>query len=414
MPITVITLIAVAALVATGAFAQTATPAQLNQPGMAVLPSSTSSLTIGGMIDAGVFRQVSATTGQSTVNVGSNTASRLRFVGVEDMGGGNKATFWLEMQPSVTDGTTGSAGLFNRGAWASLSGGWGEVRLGRMGTNTISAVIVPDIQQGGAFYGFYGGGFLFSGMGGPGAQGAAWFAANPTRGGGLQASGTTGNTTAQASSTTNLNQTDPAKTAIDSTRYNRAIRYSLPAMLNGTLTANITSAYGNTGNGAGGGSQGVDVSYNAGALRSTFAYQRAGAEAGSDATGSLTTLGVNYNFGSFILGGALQSEKASGTGIVFNSGRSAGLAAFVPMGAATPFIKIGSHSYDTLGTNTSMVNVGVTYSLSKKTLVFVDYARNGATNTGTAASGTVAAGNVVAAVAVAAPRLFSVGLQTNF
>ncbi|MDI9334606.1 MAG: porin [Cytophagales bacterium] len=371
------TLVALAAsMIVSGAFAQ-------------------STLTISGMIDADVTRQV-ASTGASTVTVGSNTASRLRFVGVEDMGGGNKASFWLEMQPSVTDGATSATALFNRGAWAGLSGSWGEVRLGRMGTNTISAVVVPDIQQGGAFYGFSGGGFLFSGMAAPGTQGSTWFAANPTRGG--VAAGL-------ASSTSG-----------DVTRYTRAIRYSLPAMLNGTLNANITSAYGpsTSGNGAGGGSQGVDVSYNAGALRSTFAYQRAAAEAGSNATGSLTTLGVNYNFGSFILGGALQSEKASGTGIIFNSGRSAGLAAFVPMGAATPFIKFGSHSYDTLGTNVSMMNVGVTYSLSKKTLVFVDYARNGAANTGAAASGTVAAGNVVAGAAAAAPRLISAGLQTSF
>jgi len=55
------------------------------------------------------------------VSTGTNGASRLRFVGVEDLGSGTKATFWLEMQPSFQNGTISGAGLFNRGAWAGLS-----------------------------------------------------------------------------------------------------------------------------------------------------------------------------------------------------------------------------------------------------------------------------------------------------
>lgn len=367
------TLIAIAALAATGAFAQ-------------------SSVTISGMVDA-TYNTKSIGGGAVTNEIGSVTASRFRFVGSEDMGGGNKANFWLEMQPNINDGSISGA-AFNRGAWGGLSGGWGEVRLGRMGTNTISAVVLPDVQQGGAFYGFYGGGLLFSGMAAPGNLGSMWFAANPTRG---------SNTANYATSTGNAAL---GGTGGDSTRYTRAIRYSTPKFLDDSLAVNVTNAYGTTGGGSGGGSLGFDVAYAKGALRAALAYQKANAEttdAGQNA-GSLTTASFNYDLGKFIVGGALQSEKASGANVVFNSGKSFGLVGMLPLGAARPYIKLGTHSYDTMGTNVNMFNLGSTYNLSKNTLVYVDYARNNATNTGTA----------VGATAPTAPRIFVLGTQINF
>jgi predicted porin len=123
-------LIALAALAATTAFAQ-------------------SSVTISGTMDAGVMNQkFDNGTNVTNVSTGSNGASRLRFVGVEDIGNGTKANFWLEMQPSFQDGTTSAAGLFNRGAWLGLSDTtFGEIRLGRQGTNSVAAVCDID-QQG--------------------------------------------------------------------------------------------------------------------------------------------------------------------------------------------------------------------------------------------------------------------------
>ena len=113
-------LIALATLAATTAFAQ-------------------SSVTISGQLDAGIAATKNGD-GTAVTNMASGIhgASRLRFVGVEDVGGGTKANFWLEMQPDFTNGTTNSAGLFNRGAWLGLSNAsLGEIRLGRQGTNTI-------------------------------------------------------------------------------------------------------------------------------------------------------------------------------------------------------------------------------------------------------------------------------------
>jgi len=73
---------------------------------------------------------------------GSGT-SRVGFRGTEDLGGGLKANFMLEMGIRVDDGcvTTGAGNvcssgnsggnLFGRNAWGGISGGFGEVRVGR-------------------------------------------------------------------------------------------------------------------------------------------------------------------------------------------------------------------------------------------------------------------------------------------
>ncbi len=68
-------------------------------------------------------------------NSGYNT-SRLGFRGTEDLGGGLAASFWLEAPISNDDGATGVA-TFKRRSTVSLSGGFGEVRLGRDYTPTF-------------------------------------------------------------------------------------------------------------------------------------------------------------------------------------------------------------------------------------------------------------------------------------
>ncbi|MBS0426723.1 MAG: porin, partial [Proteobacteria bacterium] len=68
-------------------------------------------------------------------NSGYNT-SRIGFRGTEDLGGGLAASFWLEAGISNDDGKKGIDN-FNRRSTVSLSGGFGEVRLGRDYTPTF-------------------------------------------------------------------------------------------------------------------------------------------------------------------------------------------------------------------------------------------------------------------------------------
>ena len=110
------TLIALAAVAATGAaFAQ-------------------SSVTLYGVADMGL-QKVSGTSLQ--LNGGgaalNNGTSRWGVRGVEDLGGGLKASFNFEQGLSLDDGafTNGPTAPFARAAYMAVSGGFGEVSMGR-------------------------------------------------------------------------------------------------------------------------------------------------------------------------------------------------------------------------------------------------------------------------------------------
>ena len=110
------------------------------------LAAAQSSVTLFGVVDAGVSYQSASSrntlTGVTTTqrqwslaNSGYNS-SRLGFRGTEDLGGGLAASFWLEAPISNDDGATGVS-TFNRRSTVSLSGGFGELRLGRDYTATF-------------------------------------------------------------------------------------------------------------------------------------------------------------------------------------------------------------------------------------------------------------------------------------
>ncbi len=66
-------------------------------------------------------------------------SSRWGVRGVEDLGGGLKAGFWLEAAINPDDGTTNASRFWHRRTSVSLMGGFGEVRLGRFLTNQFTA-----------------------------------------------------------------------------------------------------------------------------------------------------------------------------------------------------------------------------------------------------------------------------------
>jgi len=122
----------VLALAALGAFAGAA--------------SAQSSVTIFGVVDLNVM---TVDNGDRTYSMGTDgmASSRLGFRGVEDLGGGLKAGFWLEMGLQADTGNGANAWgnssrdtnalVFNRRATVSLSNQWGELRLGRDYTATF-------------------------------------------------------------------------------------------------------------------------------------------------------------------------------------------------------------------------------------------------------------------------------------
>lgn len=132
------TLVAIAALSAISAFAQ-------------------SSVTLSGVVDIRLAIGNGDNFNRTSLSSSGISSSRLQFAGIEDLGGGLKAGFHLEAGVNPDDGTgaassstnqgigpfnavsgqnalvrSGTQGLtFNRRSTLSVMGGFGEVRLGR-------------------------------------------------------------------------------------------------------------------------------------------------------------------------------------------------------------------------------------------------------------------------------------------
>ena len=105
-----------------------------------------SSVTLFGIVDVNLQSLRSSGQGKVfAVGNGGLSTSRIGFRGIEDLGGGLNAGFWLEgsLNPdngggrttntnNQTNGTSGGGGFtFDREAYVSLGGNWGQLRLGR-------------------------------------------------------------------------------------------------------------------------------------------------------------------------------------------------------------------------------------------------------------------------------------------
>ena len=384
-------LIAMAAMVATGAFAQ-------------------SSLTISGQLDAGLVNFKSSTGTSSTAQgQGQFGASRLRFTGSEDLGGGLKANFNLEMQPNMANGGTSGNGLFNRAAWMELSSASvGSLRIGRQGT--VAMGLICGVDQSGCYSGFNGGGILFNGTNSTGR----WISGNVGRG---------QNGSAGISSLTS--GPGLAGGSGDVTRVTNAFTYMSPNFSG--FTAQLQYALGGAatpnGNSGNGNATGLSLNYANGPIMVGLAYQATNADLATTSKGNQTTIGGTYDFSVVKVGAIIQRESASsvaGSVPSWTSANGWALTATAPMGAFTPYLKVGSHKTNGIGAygvvngaDASMINFGTTYNLSKRTKVYADFARDGKGNSGRNNAG-VPAGLGVVGVNNSTPQVLAIGLQHTF
>lgn len=97
---------------------------------LAGMASAQTTVTVFGVLDAAATSVKNGSAGtRKTLSSGQSNTSRLGFRGEEDLGGGLKAGFWLEGQVDVDTG--GTSFDWQRRATVSLSGNFGELRLGR-------------------------------------------------------------------------------------------------------------------------------------------------------------------------------------------------------------------------------------------------------------------------------------------
>jgi predicted porin len=92
--------------------------------------SAQSSVTLFGVVDLNMRNVKNGSTSVKSLSQDGIASSRLGFRGVEDLGGGMRAGFWIEGATNPDTGTaTGQS--WQRRSTLSLMGGFGEIRLGR-------------------------------------------------------------------------------------------------------------------------------------------------------------------------------------------------------------------------------------------------------------------------------------------
>lgn len=281
--------------------------------------SAQSSVTLSGGIDAAIQR----VNGDWNMSTGNSGRTNFTLSGREDLGGGMYAFFALNYRFNQGTGQTNSpysSTQFWRQDWVGLGGAFGDVRLGRM---------LPPLQE-------FNGGFDPFGT------------------------ETIGSTHVNGA----FNQAGLAGGA----RVNNAIYYRSPNL--GGLSVHASIAAGdqqisgtpttNFGNGAER-PVGLAVSYAAGPIRAALAYDRNAID--------LKTVGIYgaYNFGFADL--MFQYEKPDVSSSDDTSIWSIG--ARVPVGATT--FKIGYRNWS--DAEQKKLAAGLDYSLSKRTIVYTDVAK---------------------------------------
>lgn len=120
--------------------------AAVTAPSLAQSPPAPFSSVLFGVIDVSLraVKNGSAHTLKSESTDGLSS-SRIGFRGLEDLGDGFKAGFWLEAPVSADSGTSNATRFWNRRSTVSLiEPTWGELRAGRDNTPTKNALDLYD------------------------------------------------------------------------------------------------------------------------------------------------------------------------------------------------------------------------------------------------------------------------------
>lgn len=262
-------------------------------------------------------------------NTLNNGTSRYGFRGVEDLGGGMKAGFNFEAGISLADGSGNKSGgqTFSRAANVSLMGGFGEIRAGRSLTPSYYSVASWELT-GTANYSVVANQFGFAGAG---------------------------------------------------SRDNALVMYRSPSF--GGLTVDFGTLL--KGNSAAGNVSKNDlaVTYAAGPLTASLAYNKA------TGTAKNMAIGAKYNLGTFAVAGSIQDPAGDKKG--FTIGASA------PMGPVTLTVDIARDNGTNATKNTDLL-LEAKYALSKRTFAYGVYMKDGAVSGGKSVNG------------------YAVGLRHNF
>ena len=375
------TLIALAALAATASFAQ-------------------SSVSIIGTIDLGIksVSAASAATGntatfnnnasQTAVNTNNTATSALKFIGTEDLGGGMKAGFLMELNPNLANSTTTNLSTsaasaytgtpFNGEQFLSLGGNFGEVKLGN-----------PNA-------GFYGAASTASPLGTGMASG---YSTSFGRLGGATplTTGFGGSTSAYGTNFPGIGSDIGGTAGSRIIRHDRTVQYTTPVFSGFKATFdysagndNSATATSNTDTYAG-----VALTYSKGALNVAYAYANtkfgtlpvAFASMLGSAAVTSTTIGVNgtdltnhvlaanYNFGAATVYGGYTISKSNNPGTAFLDDKSWNIAGKYAVGSNIELVAnyLVRTSDVSVVNNAKVYGGGADYILSKRTNLYARY-----------------------------------------
>ncbi len=283
--------------------------------------SAQSSVTVYGRLNVVVedSKFYSPVRGNKHATELNNSASRLGFKGVEDLGGGLKAGFQLEHGFSVDTGLPASA-FWGRQAEVYLSGGLGTLRLGRFTSDayyaTADYISLHNHDTGfsaDALYAYIG-------------------------------------------------------------RNSNKVGYVLPEFVKGlTMQASISLAEGTNASLNNGAQSNYDVAINyaAGRLQLGLGYE----QANTDRTkANQVAVRALYDFGPMVLGAYVQHDK-NGYGAGLGNRTTVRGSVMVPVGASEFHLNAGAAGKYSNASNSKAVQytAGYNYNLSKRTKVYAYY-----------------------------------------
>ena len=347
-------LVALAALAATGAFAQ-------------------SSVTLYGRIDAGLFNQktekkanglapsTNATVFDLAGAQNKKTGARLGVTGVEDLGGGLKAGFVIESKVNIDKNNGGTFGD-TRQANINLNGGFGTVVLGTY-NNAFDDLRYAHSPNIGGIAGGDGFGGFGSSIGVPGST-----------------TGATYNVSAI------------------SERSENGLGYSTPSFGGFKIRASVISRKNNddvqTPAGRKTNGFGIAAGYDNGPLSvlGVIGVAKQADQPTGNQIAKINDFGFNvkYDFGVAVPYLIFEQSKTNyGTGPTFIKGRGIEVGAKFPLGAFTPYVTANFNKFTTDGTAKSKstgFQVGTNYDISKRTSAYVALGSDKASDTTTNAN----------------------------
>lgn len=291
--------------------------------GLTGAASAQSSITIGGVLDEGLMHEAGnkASGPVNSLTSGIYYGSRLLFKGVEDLGGGMSAGFWLENGLLADTGMADQGGtLWGRQAYVMLNGGFGSVRLGRQYVPIHSTNIAIDPFE----YAVVGGYLGLVGLAGNGGS-----------------------------------------------RANNAVKYVTPKL--GGVSAEVLYGFGEAaGDNAQGRQLGFDVTYAEGPMTVALAYHDSNDGSATAPVAKInstrnTALGGTYDFGVAKLAAIYQKNKDDRN----LDTRDWLLGATIPFGPHKVLVSYANQTDNVFSNaDTKRLSLGYVYALSKRTNLY--------------------------------------------